>query len=164
MQSIRISQGFPVVCGVDGCPRTYRNYHSFRRHIKQKHPFACDVCELSTESNETGMQTIGGENGSEDLSGESLGDSLNQSPNKKRTTALFLLKLKEKYQLSQTTVNEIVQDIEAMVGNIACDLRLHVTSVLEEANVNLALVPDFTDAFSAPAIMQPFEGLHTEHL
>ena len=110
------------------------------------------------------MQTIGGENHSEDLSGVSFGESVNQSPNKKRTTALFLLTLKEKYQLSQTTVNEILQDIEAMVGNIACDLRLHVTSVLEEANVNLALVPDFTDAFNAPAFMQPFEGLHTEHL
>ena len=71
--------GFSVVCGIDGCPRTYRNYYSFR----QKHTFACDVCELSTESNVTGMQTIGGENGSEDLSGESFGNSLNQSPNKK---------------------------------------------------------------------------------
>ena len=86
--------GFSVVCGIDGCPRTYLNYHSFRRHIKQKHPFACDVCELS--SNVTDMQTIGDENGSEDLSGGSFGDSLNQSPNKKRSTALFLLKLKEK--------------------------------------------------------------------
>ena len=51
-----------------------------------------------------------------------------------------------------------------MVGNIACDLRLRVTSVLEEGNVNLAMVPAFTDAFNAPAIVQPFEGLHTEHL
>ena len=74
------------------------------------------------------------------------------------------MKLKEKYQLAQVTVNEIVQDIDAMVGNIACDLRLRVTSVLEEADVNLALVPDFANAFNGPTIVQPFAGLHTEHL
>ena len=91
--------GFSVLCGIDGCPRTYRNYHSFRRHIKQKHPSACDDCDSPTESNVTDMQTIGGENGPEDLSGESFGDPLNQSTNKKITTALFLLKLKEKYKL-----------------------------------------------------------------
>ena len=57
-----------------------------------------------------------------------------------------------------------MQDIEAMVGNIACDLRLRVTSVFEEADVNLALVPDFGDAFNAPTVVQPFAGLHIEHL
>lgn len=156
--------GFSVLCGIDSCPRTYRNYHSFRHHIKQKHPSACNDCDSHTESNVTDMQTIGGENGPEDLFGESFGDPLNQSTSKKRTTALFLLKLKEKYQLSQATVNEIVQDIDAMVGNIACDLRLRVTSALEEADVNLALVPDFADAFNAPTIVQPSAGLHTQHL
>ena len=71
--------GFSVLCGIDGCPMMYRNYHSFRCHIKQKHPSACDDCDSHTESNVTDMQTIGGENGPEDLFGESFGDPLNQS-------------------------------------------------------------------------------------
>ena len=29
--------GFRVVCGINGCPRTYTNYYSYRKHIWPKH-------------------------------------------------------------------------------------------------------------------------------
>ena len=29
--------GFEVVCGIQGCPRTYKNYHSFLKHLRRKH-------------------------------------------------------------------------------------------------------------------------------
>ena len=29
--------GFRVVCGIRDCPRTYDNYHSFRKHLRRKH-------------------------------------------------------------------------------------------------------------------------------
>ena len=92
--------GFSVLCGIDGCPRTYRNYQSFRRHIKQKHPSACDDCDSPTESNVTDMQTIGGENCPEDLSGESFGDPVNQSTSKKKNHCLVPFETEGKISVS----------------------------------------------------------------
>ena len=65
MQSICISQGFLLCVGLMFVQEpTVTTTHSGAISSRRNHPFACNVCELSTESNVTGMQTIGGENGS----------------------------------------------------------------------------------------------------
>ena len=32
-----LERGFKYDCGVSGCPKTFTNQQSFRRHVKQKH-------------------------------------------------------------------------------------------------------------------------------
>ena len=46
---------FHLVCGIDGCPRTYKNYHSFRKHLQRTHPtsFVDADSERELETNES---------------------------------------------------------------------------------------------------------------
>ena len=37
--------GFHICCGIDGCPRTYKNFASYRQHLYRVHR---DVLDIST--------------------------------------------------------------------------------------------------------------------
>ena len=77
---------------------------------------------------------------------------------------MFVLKLKEKHKLAQTTVDDILADTEELLGRAIERLKQRVSTLLNEAGVDPKEVPNFMEAFGDSEITQTFNGLKTEHL
>lgn len=41
---------FHIVCGLNGCPRSYRNFHSYKKHMFQRHRDVMEVGPARGES------------------------------------------------------------------------------------------------------------------
>lgn len=159
--------GFSVRCGFDSCPKILTNYHAFRRHLRKKHGFF-----LKTYNGERSIATnSGAEDGSNRLlSLEFDPDSgysheFQHNPlSERKSDAMYVLKLKEKYKLAQTTVDAILGDTEEIAARLVSRLQQRLLTTLNEANVNASEIPGFLDAFEGPDIIKPFNGLNTEYL
>ena len=123
---------FHVSCGIQGCPRTYKNYYSFRKHLQRRHqdclvskPFSNPSLEFSTDCVDemTDLQLLGMTN-KEDTPGSQVNSRQNHNP------ALFILKTKEVLNLSQSTTNIILHDIAEIVQQTVTKLQARVCGVL----------------------------------
>ena len=77
--------------------------------------------------------------------------------------AKFILKLKEKHQIAQSTVDEILDDTKELTSRIVHRLQQSMATTLTEAGVNIDGIPGFTETFEDREILHPFDGLHTEY-
>ena len=77
---------------------------------------------------------------------------------------MYILKLKEKYKLAQTTVDGILSDTEQIAWRIVSQLQQRVVTILNEAGVDPKKIPGFLEVFEGPEILRPFNGLNTEYL
>jgi len=77
---------------------------------------------------------------------------------------MYILKLKEKYKLTQTTVDGILSDSEEIAGRIVSQLQQRVLTILNEAGVHPKEVPGVFEVFEGPEILRSFNGLNTEYL
>ena len=117
-----------MVCGVDGCPRTYQNYRSFRKHLITKHSHYInstdDEPELDVEYNDE-MEM--GEHGS-------VADERTWTADQRiRSSALFLLNAKEVDKVSQCKLDQLVDDITSLVQQslVAVETRASTLFSLE---------------------------------
>ena len=91
-------------------------------------------------------------------------DRLPSPQTQRRSSAMFVLKLKEKHKLAQTTVDDILADTEELLGRAIERLKQRVSTLLNEAGVDPKEVPNFLETFGDSEITQTFSGLNTEHL
>ena len=120
---------FQVQCGIDSCPKTYKKYTSWRKHIlcQHRHIFRDDV-----EPRDEHCQPSFSENcdrGNEEefdrhtctslelaaISGNhlSLENSLENSFSRQKA-ALFLLKAKECLKVSQSALESLIDDVSSI--------------------------------------------------
>ncbi len=145
---------FRVVCGVDGCPKAYSNYHSFRKHLRRKHSeFILTSRPSITQTNEFCSLE-------ED---EEVQDSDIPCWSKFNSTQ-FLLKCKEVGQMSQGVLNDLISDITLLVENSLESISSKVRSTLECSNIAVEDVDGLEDALQARCFRKPFEGLESEYL
>ena len=154
---------FSVCCGVDGCTRTYTNYHAFRRHVLNRHGNL-----LNGSCTPITIQPTDPADQEPDL--DNMDGACDDRPppqtaqSERMSSAMFILNLKEKHKLAQTTVDDILGDTEELVGRAIERLKKRVASSLTEAGVNPEEVPNLLSAFDDSDITQTFSGLKTEHL
>lgn len=110
---------FHIVCGINGCPCTYKNYYSFCKHLHRSHPLCMSTHEMSTH------QMLSGD------SREDLGDTFSESTSyyvpvegtevteeaARHSAALFIIKTKEVLNITQTATSQIVNDVSEMMRN-----------------------------------------------
>ncbi len=104
---------FRVVCGIDGCPKAYSNYHSFRKHLRRKHN------ETVLELRPPGSRTYEFCSLEEDLE-VSQDNDMNYWSKYSCIQFLciqFLLKCKEVGQMPQGVINDLQCDITMLVEN-----------------------------------------------
>ncbi|XP_065887419.1 uncharacterized protein [Dysidea avara] len=135
---------FKVTCGIGGCQRTYSNFRTFVNHVS-----AADD-EQPNDDFGSGECSFGGVS-YQDLLFTNNNDSLSPREMMKNTVATFLLGLKEKFKLTQTSIQGIVDGISALNSQRISLLKSEVYKLLHQA--------DFTG----------FEGLdecfeHHEHV
>lgn len=118
---------FKVICGIGGCQRSYTNLGTFQNHIYGMHSDgSCTIIEeteerilmnstdleLDSESDAVYSDTdeLYYENDVEtDSSQQCSSESIIQ-----KSSALFLLGIKEKFKLTQSSINGIVQGVTAL--------------------------------------------------
>ena len=150
---------FRVCCGVQGCPRTYCNFHSYKKHMYMKHR---DLLEVCTQEQEPAASNV-------DDQGDSLyfdpRSPLNVSPpallqNEKRSSALFLMKTKEINKVSQTCLDGLVEDVTLLLQSKVRTLEAEISCALHHKGVEMD--SELTSIFHRQEIVTPFQGIETE--
>jgi hypothetical protein len=97
----RNNAGFIVHCSAVGCGRSFKNYYSFKTHIRRDHPFLSNRQASSDEPihTESTAESDADVQEDEDLSKESL-----------LTDAAYILRLKTVNRLPQTVVCNIMSE------------------------------------------------------
>ena len=115
MSKHRCEPGLCIVCGIDACKETYKNYDSYRTHVYRKHRDC-----LVTSNDESELPQSGSSSTDVFLTENSTGpelevmsvDPIDTSTEifSKRSSALFLLKTREERRVTQTSLIGIIQD------------------------------------------------------
>ena len=134
LRLLHVSQpDFKVTCGINGCQRVYKNFGTFKNHLYAMHNDGIEPNmivaastrdkEVSTSGNDTSDYTPTEESintGQDEISDQAM--EIDTSPeNLQRSSALFLLGLKEKHKLTQVTVDSMVDSITTLTHqNVNC--------------------------------------------
>ena len=108
-----------MICGVEGCARTYRNFRSFQKHLNKRHQAALDTDDDGGDSALTFQTT-------QEARDESNSDTHIDVATLKRSAGLFLLKTKEINRVTQVALNDIVEGVSELfqahesAGNVSC--------------------------------------------
>lgn len=79
-----------------------------------------------------------------------------------RSSALFLLKLKEHRRVSQVAVNDVVEGCKALYSQTVSRVQAGVRARLAESGVDPKSIEGLDDVFVD--VIDPFDGLETCHL
>ena len=80
----------------------------------------------------------------------------------RRSSALFLLKLKEKIRITQVAIDDIVEGCQGLFSQTLDRVQASVKAKLAELGIDLSQMNGFDDAFQH--VIDPFEGIETCHL
>ena len=110
--------GFNFTCGVAGCPQTFQTYSAVTSHLRRKHR-GRDFDDQAASSygvnavTETEEDTSSRNNDVDASPGSELCPQVNRL---EKAAALFLLCLKERYQITQTALDFAMSQVQQMVG------------------------------------------------
>ena len=153
------SSNFQITCIVTGCQRTYRNYASFRRHLREGHKYytrqQSDIDQTPSIPHEDQL-TDDNDNDSED------GYDDNGPPIKKQR-AEWILKVKETNKLTQVCTDNVLSDVTNLCSSIIHDLTAAVKQKLISHNAPPELHQDIMNVMTTPNFSKPFEGLETSY-
>ena len=145
------------------CGQTFSQYSSMVSHLSRKHRSS----DVATATQPVTLQDQG-DIFSPEPSTEGHADYLPVDPllnrsehfRLRRAAALFLLTLKEKYKLTQTTIDFAVCQVQHMVSYALQDMKDEVQQHV--ARTLGAELPDLIDIMDTS--IDPFEGLQTEYM
>ena len=149
--------GFNFTCGVAGCPQTFQTYSAVTSHLRRKHR-GRDFDDQAASSYGVNAVT----ETEEDTS--SRNDDVDASPGSElcpqvnrleKVAALFLLCLKERYQITQTALDFAMSQVQQMVGFAIEDVQQAVELQLQSSSVSIS------ESFMVP---DPFLHLKSEYM
>ncbi|XP_028410460.1 uncharacterized protein LOC114533073 [Dendronephthya gigantea] len=153
---------FHVVCGLDGCPRTYKRVESFRNHLIRKHNIYGKENEPIMNNNDVPRDV------NMDVDDEN-NPAIQAEPahvlaeNMLRDNALCLFGFKDKGRVTQTVVNLFAESSTQMVRN---SLNIAMSEIKERlAAVGQAIedIPGLQQIFDQDSsAMNPLRGIETE--
>lgn len=115
---------FCIMCGIEGCSMTFKTYSALSSHLSRKHPNTTIVSQqenpsvccngLLEHSSESSSLTVD-EDGAGMETNESSCSEVSHNGDSQRMAPFFLLSLKEKYHLTQASVNFAVGQVTGMI-------------------------------------------------
>lgn len=157
-----LDSNFHVICGLQGCPRSYNNYHSYKKHMYKKHR---DVLELDQSLS---SQLVDSNPPLEYDNFDCFDDDMSNPPpvtsvkDEKKTSALFLLKTTAVSKVSKSALDDLVSDFSLFLNDKLRTLEDDVTTYLRHKNVEVD--SDLLKMFQSPSLTSPFQGLESEFL
>ena len=154
---------FHVVCGILGCPRTYRNYFSYKKHMYRKHRTELSRFQQPEDSSIS--------HGNDFISSEDADCGLNNfneesevepdtSTTSKLHAALMILKMKQKFKLSEVALDGLLEDFTASL-----QIKMEEVKMLVNKDISCEVFKEvLSKATMSPSIQSPFRGLETKYL
>ena len=146
---------FLVNCGIGGCTQNYTNFTSFRSHVYRKHRSHVSSCSLHVESD------------NDHESDNSVGDLNVDDPHStvdfdfKRSCALFILKCKEVYKISQSAIDGLVTDVTLLMQQHSHSVKSDIQKLFQDANITNF---DIQRLLYPLEDVGPFKELHSKFL
>lgn len=144
---------FKIPCRIDGCQRTYTNTRTYRNHVSSVHNWCKGINSVQINEEE-GSSTVAvvsdpihfeERNDSGDCSDfnesaicEGLDSSTGLSSNSQelvQNSAVFLLGLKEKYKLTQTAVQGVIEGVTNLTQQQISYLKTQVTIIRNDNHI-----------------------------
>lgn len=149
---------FHIVCGINGCPCMYRNYNSFRKHLRRKHP-----CTPAQEDEQLSIAEPTVLEVPDDDHTVDTGTATSEEQSKLHA-AMFILKTKEVNGVSQTATNELLQELSSVVQMTVNSIKVDVCSILRRHAIDAKVIGEVSEVFQKEHLCDPFRGLHSEFL
>lgn len=155
--------------------RTFQNFTSFRNHLYMYHshdPSLCNDSEVEESGHENREDSPvdndisdpvheGGEDNDGDVSDVSAMDTASAL---QRSSALFLMGLKERHKLTQVALQGVVQGVTSLVQSRMDLLQVHIRDQLTSAGIPMSTIDTLSHTFDEEGIFaRPFHGLETQH-
>ena len=140
---------FKVTCGIDGCQRTYSNLGTFLNHVSGVHGDVCThatgtiptnsnaevMCQDSEEFGDSEQNASDTDSSLCDLTDyqySAIGSDLQSISQEviQKSSALALLGLKEKFKLTQVSLQGIVQSMSSLSQQHMSALKAQVCKIL----------------------------------
>ena len=162
------SPNFTYTCGINGCPQTFTSFSAIKSHLGRKHrgvdlEAACTVSSGGRQ-NESDAVPESMDFTELQLEENSPDQSLRSVDRLEKSAALFLLSLKERYEITQSALDFAVLQVRQMVAYAVEDVKESVEaslfSHLQASGIQLDL-PEISECFCAP---DPFCNLQSEYM
>ena len=164
---------FHLLCGVNGCARTYKRYYSFRNHIVQKHADLLDkeCTDINRDANIEGAATDIHDqelecDANHDIHGNIGCEAFDLTQGKNdllRSSAICLLHFKDKGRIPQTVVDLFVESNKHVVQNSIGVLKYEIKDNFNAAGIDFDSIPGLGELFDEESIaMNPFQNIEKE--
>ena len=161
---------FTFTCDINGCTKTTSKYSTLMSHLSRKHrdvdieSYSVHTRTFVPELNGEGVADQGPSN--EEPLDMDMDEEVPTAPcpverNVQRSAALFLLTLKEKYQLTQTALTFAISQVKEMMLYDNEDKRAELEAALNCQSANTSAEFDLSECFQ---YKNPFANLETEFL
>ncbi len=175
---------FSFPCRIDSCPRSFNTHSSFQSHVSRKHPNSQpppvpinvldeegDIGRSSqsdTEDLSDGQQDSPTDSEDTDSEDRFIAlDSVRPGPHScdgpQKSAALFLLRMKEQYRLTQVSIDFVVSHMNGIISTVMQSTQTKVCDSIREQLTDVQMETDLPDVSSCFAPVNPFEGFETEH-
>lgn len=165
---------FSLTCGIHGCPRTYRNYDSFRKHLARHHADAlADPSDPRSSADQ--HENLTEEGPDEEFpefpeNYEQLSEQMNvsqefcvvSSEQKRRHLALFVLKTREVLNLSESATKQIITDVTDLLEQTLIDVHMQMEQVLSANHIQSETLISFKEIFQEHS--NPFVDLQSKYM
>lgn len=138
---------FLITCG--DCAQSFKKFNSFRSHLNRKHS-ARKVVQLERFHDNAADICSEGEDISEE--NDAREDPKNFVDEMTRSLALFALKTKEEYQLSQPAIDAVLDSTGDLVESSMEHLREEITTCLNRNGIAVADIEGLRDVLQQPSM------------
>lgn len=147
---------FLITCA--DCGRSFKKFNSFKSHIQRKHTKKDELEDVNGNDADSPEDEV-------DTSSDIPDDDPKQYINEMtRSLALFILKTKEEQQLTQQSINAIIENTEDLVDSSLQNLKDNITTCLERNGVQIAEIDGLGDVLQQPSTFSlAKQGLANEY-
>ena len=158
---------FHIACGISGCERSFRKFHTFRKHISDCHRDERNPTNSSQQVSAPELQEATEDDSAchvhhaEELEHEDVRGALFSI---QESSALFLMGLKEERKLTQVALQGVIEGVTNLTQTRLSALHTEVCGALRAAGIEPSTVPGLEEVFdSEGSFGRPFLGLETQH-
>ena len=158
--------GFIFTCGVDGCSQTFRTYSGINSHLQRKHR-GRDYDDRPTTSSASANVEFDVGHGTAELAGHEpdldteMGTEEQEVNQLEKAAALFLLCLKERYQLTQSAIDFAIGQVQQMLSFAVDDIQNVLEAHLQSCPLDASNYASVLEYISIP---DPFLHLQSEYM
>ena len=151
---------FNVVCGIEGCSRSYGNFLSYKRHLyrEHRHVFNLEVYESGA----------GGSADSSNLDQDDIDDDVTATASiesaqasRRKRAAMFVLKTSEVHRLPLAMMESLLPDISTLVEHATLQIQERLLDAISrEPSITEQIIRSICQDED---ITNPFSGMETTY-